>query len=532
MKHLHLIGVLVLSTMISFAAGAQPRPVVEIEHGKLRGFTDDSIHKFRGIPFAAPPVGELRWRAPQPAKGWRGTRDARDYGAVCPQLLSVGYSQEVLGDMPMQEDCLHLNVWTPDTAPEKKMPVMVWILPGSFQYGDGSMPRYDGTNLAKQGVVAVTFNYRVGVLGQFAHPALSESQDGEPLGNYYLMDQVAVLEWVRDNIAAFGGDQNNVTIFGMSAGGVSVNYHMNSQPSAGLFHKAISQSSGIRVSLPRHLSEDTPGVPSLESEGQKIADKLGIDGTDEEIIAGLRDVTIEQILDYQRNNLLGVGGSLNPVLDGVFVTGGLGPAFAEGRQHKVPYMTGATSWEGSLLDWATSADPVLGLLRLSRADAKALYGETDDKTLNNKLYGDFFFGSQRYLAKHHAKSNQPTYVYNFSRVLDEHQGDFYGAAHGAETRYAFDTMDTFPIIANADNIGAFGYRVNQSDRDYATMVSRYWVQFAKTGDPNVSGQPGWPSASPGNDVMLDFGQTEPVVRRDFRKDRQDFYNAYFDAGRL
>jgi len=270
----------------------------------------------------------------------------------------------------------------------------------------------------------------------------------------------------------------------------------------------------------------------LETEGQTIADKLSITGSDEEITESLRDLTVEQILDYQRNNMLGVGGSLNPVVDGTIVTGGVGPAFTSGKQHQVPYMTGATSWEGSLLNWATSADPVLGLLRMSRDEANALYGKSDDKTLNNKLYGDFFFGSQRYLAKHHAKANLPTYVYHFSRVLDEHQGDFYGAAHGVETRYAFNTMDTFPIIANAENIGVFGYRVNQSDRDYATMVSRYWVQFAKTGDPNLNGQPGWPSASPGNDLMLDFGQTEPVVRRNFRKDRQDFYDAYFDAGRL
>lgn len=528
-RNLILIAV---GIIFSISAQAQTLPLVDIKQGKLRGFTENSVHKFRGIPFAAPPVGDLRWRAPQPAKGWRGTRDAGAYGSVCPQLLSGGYSQEVLGDMPMKEDCLYLNVWTPDIAPTNKLPVMVWILPGGFQVGDGSMPRYDGSRLARQGVVAVTFNYRLAMLGQFAHPALSQAQADELRGNYYMMDQIAALEWVRDNIAAFGGDPDNVTIFGMSAGGVSVNYHMASPPSAGLFHKAISQSSGIRVSLPRHISDDTPGVPSLETEGQMIASKLNITGSDDDVIEGLRNLTVEQILDFQRTNMLGVGGSLNPVVDGVIVTGGVGLAFAKGKQHQVPYLTGATSWEGSLLDWANSADPVLGLMRMSRDEAKALYGDTDDKTLNNKLYADFFFGSQRYLAKHHAKANLPTYVYHFSRVLDEHQGDFYGAAHGVETRYAFNTMDTFALIANAESIGVFGYRINQSDRDYATMVSRYWVQFAKTGDPNVTGQPGWPSASPGNDLMLDFAQTEPIARRDFRKQRQEFFDAYFDAGRL
>lgn len=531
-----MIKLLATLATLAFAFGqtasAQERPTVDVAQGSVRGFTEDGIHKFRGIPFAAAPTGDLRWRPPQPASNWRGTRDARDYGAVCPQLLSKGYSLEVLGDMPMDEDCLFLNVWTPDTTPDEKRPVMVWILPGSFQVGDGSMPRYDGTNLAKQGVVAVTFNYRLALLGQFAHPALTEAQQDEPRGNYYMMDQIAALEWVRDNIAQFGGDPNNVTIFGMSAGGVSVNYHMASPPSAGLFHKAISQSSGIRISLPRHISEDTPGVPSLETEGAIITGKLGIGGSDEDVISALRDLSVEKILDFQRNNMLGAGGSLNPVVDGTIVVGGVGPTFISGKQHKVPYLTGATSWEGSPLTWAKSADPVLGLFRMSRDEANVLYGKSDDKTLNNKLYADFFFGSQRYLAKYHAKARLPTYVYHFSRVLDEHQGDFYGAAHGAETRYAFDTIDTFPIIANADDIGDFGYKVNQSDRDYAKMVSRYWVQFAKTGDPNVTGQPGWPAASNGNDVMLDFGQTSPVVRRDFRKARRDYYEAFFDAGRL
>ena len=528
-KSLFLIGLLFFWS--GFAV-VQSRPTVEVEQGRLRGFTEEGIHKFRGIPFAAPPVGELRWRAPQPADGWRGTRDAREFGNVCPQILRPGYSIEVLSDLPMDEDCLYLNVWTPKTEPEAPLPVMVWILPGSFLQGDGSMPRYDGTELAKQDVVAVTFNYRLGMLGQFAHPALSRSQPFEALGNYYMMDQIVVLEWVRDNIAAFGGDPNNVTIFGMSAGGVSVNYHMASPASAGLFHKAISQSSGIRVSLPRDLSKDTSGVPSLETEGQSIADKFGIDGSDPEILDALRAISWEEIIDFQRNNTLGVGGSLNPVVDGTIVVRGVGRTFSNGDQHKVPYMTGATSWEGSLLFWAQSADPVLGLFRMSREEADALYHESDDKILNNKLYWDLFFGSQRYLAQHHAKAGLPTYVYHFSRVLDEHQGDFYGAAHGAETRYAFNTLDSFGLIANENAIGNFGYKVNDSDRAYANMVSGYWVQFAKTGDPNGDGRPGWPTASAGNDVLLDFGQTEPVVRRDFRKERRDFYNAFFDDGRL
>ncbi len=524
------VVLLVLCFFHATAAAHDTEVVIQLQQGKLRGLAVADVASFKGIPFAAPPVGGLRWRPPQPAPGWRGTRDASVFGNVCPQLLSAGYSAEVLGERPMSEDCLYLNVWTGAPHPESRRPVMVWILPGSFKQGDASMPRYDGRALARQGVVVVTFNYRLGMLGQFAHPALRRSQPDEPAGNYAMMDQIAALEWVRDNIPAFGGDPGNVTIFGMSAGGVSVNYHMASPASAGLFHKAISQSSGIRVSNPRHISEDLPGVPSLESEGARIANRLRIAGDDGAVVAGLRNLKIAQILDYQANNVLGTGGSLNPVLDGQIVVGAVGPTFRAAQQHDVPYMTGATSWEGSLLTWATSADPVLGMLGMSAEQARDLYGETDYRILNNKLYVDLFFGSQRYLARHHAAAGYPTFVYFFSRVLENHGEDFPGAAHGAETRYAFKTLDSLKLLG--ERIGVFGNRVSDSDHRYADIVSGYWVQFAKTGDPNGADRPGWPRASAGNDLLLEFSQTAPVLRRDFRQRRQSFWDAYFDAGKL
>ena len=270
-----LLGLLSTAT----ALGHDTEVVVQIEQGKLRGLVEDNVAVFKGIPFAAPPVGDLRWRPPQQAPAWRGTRDASEFGNVCPQLLSPGYSLEVLGESPMSEDCLYLNVWTGAPHPPSTRPVMVWILPGSFQAGDGSMPRYNGRELAKQGVVAVTFNYRLGMLGQFAHPALRRTQPDDLAGNYHMMDQIAALAWVRDNIAAFGGDPNNVTIFGMSAGGVSVNYHMASPLSAGLFHRAISQSSGIRVSSPRHISAGRArACRRWKPRVRRIAEKLGISG--------------------------------------------------------------------------------------------------------------------------------------------------------------------------------------------------------------------------------------------------------------
>lgn len=525
-KALHLLCLCLLSTV---AAVADESTRATINQGKLAGVAANGVVSFKGIPYAAAPVGDLRWRPPQPAPSWRGTRDAKSFGAVCPQILTPGYSIEVLGDMPMAEDCLYLNVFKPAAVTSEPVPVMVWILPGGFQQGDAAMPRYDGSALARQGVVVVTFNYRLGMLGQFAHAALSEEQANEPLGNYHLMDQIAALEWVRDNIAAFGGDPDNVTIFGMSAGGVSVNYHMASPASRGLFQRAISQSSGIRVSNPRMLAEDLDGVPSLETEGATIAARLGIESEGEALIESMRALTVADILDYQRNNMLGAGGSLNPVQDGKIVVEAVGAAFREGRQHPVPYITGATSWEGSLLSWAQTADPVLGLLKLSREEANQLYGPADDVLLNNKLYVDLFFGSQRYLAMHHAKHGHPTFVYLFSRVLDAHEGDYYGAAHGAETRYAFQTLDSLKLLGGP---GAFGDTIVASDYDYARMLSHYWVQFAKTGNPNGEGLPGWPRRTADDDLLLEFGQTEPRVRSNYRERRQDFWDAHFDAGKL
>jgi len=524
------LGLLPLAAIADSASNTAS--IVTIAQGSLRGSAEGSLHVFRGIPFAAPPVGEHRWRPPLPAAAWRGVRDATRFGDVCPQILRAGYSLESLRARPMSEDCLHANVWTPRAQPEAGLPVMVWILPGSFMMGDGGMEHYDGSTLAGDGVVVVTFNYRLGLFGLFAHPALSRVEADEPLGNYHLMDQIAALRWVRENIAAFGGDPANVTIFGMSAGGVSVNYHLASSASAGLFDKAISQSSGIRVMRDRQLRGDLPGLPSLETEGLQIAKKLGIDADDPAAAQKLRGLSMQQLLEFQRNNLIGVGGSLNPVIDGRIVVRSVGEVFRAGEQHKVPYLTGATSWEGSLLDWAKNADPVLGILGISRAQADALYAERDDRQLNNNLYADFFFGSQRYLAKQHALAGQSTYVYHFTRVLDAHQGDYYGAAHGAETRYVFGTLDGLGLLAGPAQPGVFGYRVGDADRAYAELVRGYWVQFARSGDPNGDGRPGWPASSPGNDLLLEFGQQSPEVRRDFRRERQQFWERHFEDGKL
>ena len=225
---------LVLGLMALWGGGAQAQdaPVVRIDSGALRGITDQGVASFRNIPYAAPPVGKLRWRPPQAPRAWNKVRDASAFGPICPQNYNP--SDNGVGPLPASEDCLTLNVWTPAEVGAAR-PVMVWIHGGGFVNGSASAPLYDGDALARQGVVVVTLNYRLGWLGFFAHPALSATQPGEPLGNYGLMDQIAALKWVQRNIAAFGGDPGNVTLFGESAGGMSVNKLMISPAARGLF---------------------------------------------------------------------------------------------------------------------------------------------------------------------------------------------------------------------------------------------------------------------------------------------------------
>ncbi|MEQ8508834.1 MAG: carboxylesterase family protein [Rhodospirillaceae bacterium] len=514
-----LLIVLVIASQFTGAVQAQDRPVVTTQQGAVRGTVENDLNVFKGIPYAAPPVDELRWRPAQPPAAWQGTRDTDSFGGVCPQALRPGYNAEDLNTRPMQEDCLTLNVWTGNVAPTAPKPVMVWMLPGAFTMGDSGMAIYNGSALAEQGVVVVTFNYRLGYLGQFAHPALSRSAPEDAIGNYYLSDQVRALEWVRDNIAAFGGDPGNVTIFGMSAGGVSVNYLMGLPAAKGLFHKAISQSSNIRPYKAKHISIDGYMSPSLETTGAAMATALVENKeSDAAIISGLRSLTWAQVLDYQNKTAFG---SLNPATDGRYLPEALGPVFSEGRQHAVPYLTGATSWEGSLLMGLDKADLLLNALQISREDITDLYGDVDDRTILNNLEFDTFFGSQRWLARQHARTDQPTYLYRFDYVFEDKLGTTPGAPHGAETAYVFKTLDATSQSTISD-----------ADRAVADMVSAYWVNFAKTGTPNAADLPAWPRHTTKQDVLLDFSNSAIAPKIEFERDRMQFIENRYASGEM
>jgi para-nitrobenzyl esterase len=485
---------------LSAAAAYAADPIATIRAGRLSGITDGGIDRFLGIPYAAPPIGALRWRAPETPAPWQGVRRADRVGADCIQDKASnppapGYAN------PQSEDCLYLNIWRPAVHGTKRLPVMLWLHGGGFIMGSGAFPKYDGSALAANGVLVVTINYRLGRFGVFAHPALAREQAGKTQGNYGLMDQIAALRWVRENIAAFGGDPSNVTLFGQSAGASSVNFLMASPVARGLFAKAISESGSAYARL-KHLSG---GPDSLEEEGARWADKKGVARSD---LAALRALPAETILDAP------VLEPATPVIDGVILTETLTEAFARGHTAKVPYIVGANDYEDSLLRWLPGADTAM----MARLGAEAepilsLYtrpGEERARTLSRLWGEDMMVEPSRRRAKRLSETGTPVWLYRFSYVPEALRTRNPGAGHDAEIEMVFDT----PSATSRPGWTA-------TDEAMAKAVSGYWIAFAKTGDPNHAGALAWPRFATGTDRLMEFARTGPVVIEDFGRVRLD-----------
>ena len=450
--------------LVAGPAAATPpeRPVAQVESGRLAGVEDGATIAFKGIPYAAAPVGSLRWRAPAPAAAWSGIRDASRYGAACPQAPDHHEAWAQVG--PTNEDCLFLNVWRPTRA--GRYPVMVFLHGGGFTYGSAGVPLYDGAKLARRGVVLVSLNYRLGLLGFFAHPALTREDPDGPLGNYGIMDQIAALRWVRRNIAAFGGDPSNVTVFGESAGAGVVQTLMGTPEATGLFQKAISESgAGGTVLMPIRGA-----AASAEVIGMRWAES-----------AGLKDATVDQLRALPAGKLLGRS---FPFIDGRIVVASPGTAFARAREAKVPLLIGSNSNEATLFGTGEAATrKLLG----DRYDAllKAYADAQPGKSAGIALAEDALFVlPSMSIATMHAVNGVPAYDYYFDQVPANRRAGSAGTPHGGELEYLFGNPDA-------------GSAWDAADRAVSDAMAGYWVNFARTGDPNGGRNPSWPGVSAG-----------------------------------
>lgn len=436
-------------------------PIARTDAGVLSGRAEDGTIAFRGIPFAAPPVGPLRWRSPQPVAPWHGLRSAAEFGSACPQgPLPPPFG--VAG--PQSEDCLTLNVWAPANAVRgARKPVMLWIHGGAFLFGSGSQPAYNAAALARKGVIVVTTNYRLGALGFLAHPALSAEQAGGALGNYGLEDQLAALKWVHRNIAAFGGDPNNVTLFGESAGGISVQALMTVSAARGLFAKAISQSGGGTAVFLR-AGSGTPG----DAQGNAWAQA-----------AGLANASMDQLRGLSMTRILSTPYFSFPHLDGKLLTRSPGDAFDRGLEAPVPMIFGSNSFEASLPAFdERTVRMTLGAGYEPLAEAYQRQFESSDRA-SAELRGDFYFVAPTlFLARRHS-AVAPTWHYRFDWLPASARGKLWGAPHGSELPYLFGT----PAQA--------AMRWDEADAALSERIMDRWTRFARTGDPNDPDEAAW-----------------------------------------
>jgi para-nitrobenzyl esterase len=450
---------------------------VKTEQGKVQGKTinDGKVNAFLGLPYAAPPVGDLRWKAPEPPAKWKGERDATKFGAHCAQ--GHVFDDMIFQDAAPSEDCLFLNVYAPAGSTDKsKLPVMFWIHGGGYSGGGSSEPRHNGDFLPLKGVVLVTINYRLGVFGFLATTDLAKEANGAA-GNYGLLDMVAGLQWVKQNIKNFGGDPDNVTIFGESAGSFAVSTLIASPIAKGLFAKGIGESGGAFSDV---LPMDT--LDAREKKDDEWVAGLGIKS-----LAELRALPTDKVLEAVKAKRAG----FPPDVDGKLLTEPVPDTYAAGKQSHVPLLAGWNRDEGSFLANGMTAEKwkgmAAGLFKERAAEFLKLYpGETDEQAGDSAIaYGsDAFiaFSTWKWLEAHRKTGDSPVYRYHFElRATPSkfHPGTF--AFHSDDIEYVFGTLDTRP-----------GWNVSPEDRKLSDEMMTYWTNFAKTGDPNGAGLPVWP----------------------------------------
>lgn len=495
----NLFCFLLASLLLLNSASAQS-PIVHTRYGNVKGYAEEGIRIFKGIPFAAPPVGALRWKAPQPPASWTGIKKCTAFSASPIQSSPVPFScwteEFIAPPSPLSEDCLYLNIWSGAKSSKEKRPVFVWIYGGGFNSGSAACAIYDGKEYAKRGIVFVSINYRVGALGFMAHPELTKEASGTS-GNYGLLDQVAALQWIKANIAAFGGDPAQVTIAGQSAGSMSVNALITTPLAAGLFQRAIGESGGILgIGIPLAT------LAAAEESGTKLQSMLGAKD-----LADMRALPADSILHLSQK----MGGiRFAPILDGRVLPVDIAKAFREKKFNPVSFLSGWVTGDGALFGnaktnpeqfeasvrqrYGDKADKILGMLPHSNADEAT----RSQERLNLLSFGVV---SPCRLA---AFNPRPSYVYEFSHVpVDKPGFPNYGAFHTSEVPYALHTLHTW--------IRPW----KELDYTLQSTMSAYWIQFVKTGNPNGKGLPPWPAFN--GDRILSLGDVVEEKPNSFRE---------------
>lgn len=489
-----------LFPLLLLAAAAFAKPV-KIDTGLVEGRAGarTGVVVYKGIPYAAPPVGELRWKAPQPAMAWQGVRDAGNFGAACMQIPYPEGSlfRSALG--PVSEDCLTLNVWT--TAASSKLPVMVWIHGGALTRGSGATSWYDGEALAQKGVLVVTINYRLGAFGFLAHSELTAESAQHTSGNYGILDQLSALEWVRRNIAAFGGDRDRVTIFGESAGSWSTNCLMASPLTRGLVHRVIGESGAFF------------GVMKTLREAQVVGARAGD-------LKTLRAKPPEEILKATYDQR-----AIGPVIDGYLLPTDIYTVFREHKQTDVPLLAGYNADEGTAFaNWNGDIEAFVKQARqrfgeLSGEFLKAYPVSTADEA-QASFYATFRDTTFGWNMRTWGRMTGKAYLYYFSRVPLGPQAERYGAYHASEIPYVFSTL------------GLSQRQTDEVDMKLSEAMTSYWTNFAKNGDPNGAGLPKWPVYRAKDDIWMEFHGAEPAARVGVNKAKLDVMEKWYAEQRL
>jgi len=499
---------------------------MEIDGGSITGFVAEGVATYRGIPYAAPPVGRNRWREPQAVEPWDGVRHCDEFSAVCPQPR-MGKAHAIFAETfeNQSEDCLYLNVWSGAEAGETHRPVMVWVHGGALYRGAADNPGFDGAALAKKGVVVVSMNYRLGVLGFLAHPELTKESPNDSSGNYGLLDQIEALRWVNRNIAQFGGDPDNVTVFGESAGGWCVSLLVATPMTDGLIHKAIGQSGGAFDPMPR-LREDANHLVSSERAGEEL---IGV------VIGEDRTQTLEHLRELDPKELMipfimgHAGRSARPCanVDGYVFNEDVYTLFRKGRVKNIPTIVGSNRDEGTGLSGPFAPSSLQGLKDMYAPllgehifdEWCEVYNVKEDSDAQRAyLEGQrdlFFTWHMRTWARYASELDPNVYQYFFTHVPPIAESETYGAFHCAEITYAFNVVDKMDWATG-------------TDVDLADTMSSYWVNFADTGIPNGRGLPEWKRFDTESEFCLEMCETPEHISK-LLKAECDVCEKYFDG---